>query len=108
MTDVLRGAATRAATCLSPLPLPPTGVHPAPATGERRVSDQPRDQPANAFLDTADRPVAIGTSPVPIARDAKEPPRAFPWGQYTTRLPDASERYELWVAQGHQIGATPG
>ena len=62
----------------------------------------------NAVYDAAERYVRLGISVIPIQPGTKEPPVGFRWGEYATRIADASERYEWFVVQGYQIAVVSG
>lgn len=58
--------------------------------------------------ETADRLAKLQISVVPIGARTKEPPPGFRWGDYATRIADASERWEWFAARGHQLAVVPG
>lgn len=58
--------------------------------------------------DAANRLAALGVSVIPIQVRTKEPPAGFKWGEYATRLADASERYTWFVERGYQIAVVAG
>lgn len=50
----------------------------------------------------------MGVSVIPIEPGTKEPPVGFRWGEYTTRIADASEIYEWFEVKRWQIGVVCG
>ncbi len=62
----------------------------------------------NAIYEAAERYVAMGISVIPIKTGTKEPPTGFRWGEFVHRMADASERYQWFVEEGHQLAIIAG
>src|SRR5690554_4531180 len=62
----------------------------------------------NAIYEAAERYVRMGISVIPIRTGTKEPPVGFRWGEFVHRTADASERFEWFVVQGHQLAIIAG
>ena len=63
---------------------------------------------SDVVFDAANRLVKLGVSVIPIEPGTKEPPEGFRWGQFATRIADASERYEWFVEKGYQLAVVTG
>lgn len=59
-------------------------------------------------LEQAEAFAALGVSVIPIAPKTKEPPLGFPWGTFTKRMADSSERYHWFGENGWQLGVVCG
>lgn len=66
------------------------------------------DPRTTAIYDAAEQYVRLGISVIPIQPGTKEPPVGVRWGEYATRIADASERYEWFVERGWQIAVVSG
>lgn len=66
------------------------------------------DKHRKAVYDAAEHLHSLGFTVLPIRTGTKEPPLGFKWGEYRNRRPDASERLEWFLNQGHQLAVMAG